>query len=104
MKKLLLLFTLLCSTTFVFSQGLNQPTQFNTVCDDNADGFAQFYLGEISYEILSGLNYADYTVTHHETLSDATVGVNTVSDPYFNITPFQQTMFARVVNNITNEV
>ncbi|WP_298118688.1 T9SS type A sorting domain-containing protein [Flavobacterium sp.] len=104
MKKLLLLFTLLCSTTFVFSQGLNQPSQFNNMCDDNSDGFAQFYLGEISYEILLGLNSADYTVTHHETLSDATVGVNSVSDPYFNITPFQQTMFARVVNNITNEV
>jgi hypothetical protein len=104
MKKLLLLLILLCSTSFVFSQGLNQPSQFNNVCDDNADGFAQFYLEEISYEILSDLDAADYTVTHHETFSDANASINTLSSPYFNLVPFQQTIFARVVNNSTSEV
>lgn len=104
MKKLLLSITLLFSTFVVFAQGLSQPTTFNNVCDDNGDGLSSFFLGEISYEILQGLNAANYTVTHHETLTDATLGVNSLSSPYFNFNPFQQTIYARVVNNLTSEV
>ncbi len=104
MKKLLLSITLLFFTFAVFAQGLSQPTTFNNVCDDNGDGFSSFFLGEISYEIIQGLNAANYTVTHHETLTDANLAVNSLSSPYFNTTPFQQTIHARVVNNLTNEV
>lgn len=103
MKKLVLSITLLLSTFIVVAQGLNQPTTFNNVCDDNGDGFSSFYLGEISFEILQGLNSNNYTVSHHETLTDATVGVNALSSPYFNFNPFQQTIHARVVNNATSE-
>jgi hypothetical protein len=66
MKRILLLFVLL-STAVGFSQTFNQPSQFNNVCDDNNDGFATFYMQEISYEILSGFSANDYTVTHHLT-------------------------------------
>ena len=104
MKKLLLSITLLFSTFIVFAQGLNQPTTFNNVCDDNGDGLSSFLLGEISYEILQGLNAANYTVTHHETMTDATVGANSLSTPYTNVSPFQQTVYARVVNNLTSQL
>lgn len=102
MKKLLLLLVLL-STNIIFSQGFNQPTQFNNVCDDNNDGIALFYLQEISYEILSGFNTANYTVTHHLTQTDASTGANALGNDYVNVSN-PQLIFAQVVNNLTNEL
>jgi uncharacterized repeat protein (TIGR01451 family) len=104
MKKLLLLVTFLFSTSVFFAQGLNQPSLYNNVCDDNNDGFSSFYLGEISFEIVQGLNAADYTITHHETLTDATLGANSLSSPYMNTNPFTQVIHARVVTNSTGAV
>lgn len=104
MKKLLLLLVLFCTSPLLFSQTFNQPSQFNNVCDDNNDGFASFYLEEISLEILSGLNPVNYVVTHHETLSDAIAGTSPLSSPYLNVTPFNQIIYVRIVNLLTNEV
>jgi len=104
MKSQLLTFILLFTTSFLVAQNFNQPTQFNNVCDDNNDGIAAFWLGEISFEILGNLNPQDYVITHHETQTDATVGVNALSSPYFNIAPNAQLIFARIVANATNEV
>ena len=103
MKKLLLSISLLFSTFIVFAQGLNQPTISNNSCNSNGI-FSSFNLNEISSEILQGLNAANYTVTHHETLTDATLGVNSLSSPYTNVSLFQQTVHARVVNNVTSTV
>ncbi len=104
MKKLLLLFVLFFCSSVLFSQTLNQPTIFNNVCDENSDGFATFYLTEISFEILSGLNASNFTVTHHQSLVDAQIGVNPLSSPYVNMLIYVQTNFARVVNITTSEV
>ncbi|WP_395043939.1 T9SS type A sorting domain-containing protein [Flavobacterium sp.] len=104
MKKLLLLFVLFFCSSVLFSQALNQPTLYNNVCDDNNDGFAAFYLAEISFEILGGLNASNFTVTHHNSLVDAQIGANPLSSPYVNMLIYVQTNFARVVNNTTTEV
>ena len=84
MKKLLLLFALLIST-FFFGQTatLNQPTQFNRVCDTNNDGFASFSMQEISAEI-TGQVTLSYLVTHHLTQSDASSGINPLPNTYTN--------------------
>lgn len=101
MKKLLLLFTLLFTSSVLFSQTLNQPSQFNTVCDDNNDGFSNFYMQEIASEITN--NNPNLVVTQHLTQADATNGVNPLPDFYTNISN-PQLIFARVVNTITSQV
>ncbi|MFN3967744.1 T9SS type A sorting domain-containing protein [Flavobacterium sp.] len=104
MKKLLLVFALFFSTSILVAQNFNQPSQFNNVCDDNNDGIAVFWLGEISFEILGNLNAQDYVITHHETQTDAATGANALSSPYLNINPFTQTIFVRIVTVATSEV
>ncbi|WP_264520328.1 T9SS type A sorting domain-containing protein [Flavobacterium sp. N1994] len=104
MKKLLLLLTLFFSTSLLIAQNFNQPSQFNTVCDDNNDGFASFYLDEISFEILGNLNSQDYVITHHETQTEAQTGINPLSSTYFNIVPLSQTLYARIVTVTSGQV
>ncbi|MFN3753110.1 T9SS type A sorting domain-containing protein [Flavobacterium sp.] len=104
MKKLLLILALFFSTSILLAQNFNQPTQFNNVCDDNNDGYASFWLGEITFEILGNLNPEDYVITHHETQTDAATGFNALTSPYNNIYSFTQTVFVRVVTVATNEV
>lgn len=104
MKKLLLTFILFFSTSILLAQNFNQPSQFNNVCDDNNDGIAEFWLGEISFEILGNLNPQDYAITHHETQADAATGANPMSSPYSNIVPNTQIVFVRIVTLATNQV
>lgn len=104
MKKLLLVLALFFSSSILWAQNFNQPTQYNNVCDDNNDGYASFWLGEITFEILGNLNPEDYVITHHETQNDATTGFNALTSPYNNIYSFTQTVFVRVVTVATNEV
>lgn len=99
MKKLLLLF-MLAFTISISAQTANQPTQFNTVCDDNNDGFANFLMLEIGAEI-SGNSVL--VVTHHLTQSDAANGTNPLPANYTNVTN-PQLIFARVVNTSTSQV
>lgn len=101
MKRLLLIITLFFSTSILIAQNFNQPSQFNTVCDDNNDGFASFYMQEIAAEIT--VNNPNLLVTHHLTQVDATNGVNPLPDTYFNVTN-PQLIFARVFNTVTNQV
>jgi hypothetical protein len=104
MKKQLLTFILFFATSFLVAQNFNQPSQYNNVCDDNNDGFAAFWLGEISFEILGNVNAQSYDITHHETQVDATTGANALGSPYINVSPNQQILFARIVNIATGEV
>ena len=104
MRKLLLVFVLFFTTSILVAQNFNQPTQFNNVCDDNNDGIAAFFLGEITFEILGNLNPQNYLVTHHETQTDAVTGVNPMTNPYMNINPNTQIVFVRIVTVATSEV
>jgi len=74
------------------------------VCDDiSADGLAQFNLSSKDAEILSPL--ADptlYTVTYYEVEANAESGTNAILTPaaYTNTTPFNQTLWVRVDDNV----
>src|SRR5690606_33607146 len=71
------------------------------VCDLNNDGLATFFLPVAEIELLNG--QTDITVTYYETLPDAQIGINPILNPeaYVNIaTPFQ-TIYVRLVNDIT---
>jgi hypothetical protein len=100
MKKTLLLLFFFISAG-IFAQGPFQPTQFNTVCDDNNNGFAQFFMQEISSEIIG--NTTSLSVSHHETQADAVNNVNLLGNTYTNISN-PQTIFARVLDASTNQV
>lgn len=100
-KTLLLLF--LFAFTGIFAQGPFQPTQFNNVCDDNNDGFAQFFMQEITSEITGGAT--NLVVTHYETQADAANNTNSITtNTYSNNVPNQQTLFASVLNLSNNQV
>ena len=100
MKKLLILF-MLAFTLSISAQTINQPSQFNTVCDDNNDGFSTFLLFQIGAEI-SGSS-ANLAVTHHLTQAEAATGSNPLPSTYTNIVN-PQLIFARVVNLSNNQV
>lgn len=104
MKKLLLIIALFFSTSILIAQNFNQPAQYNNICDDNNDGIASFYLDEISFEILANLNSQSYVITHHETLLQAQNGTNALTSPYLNVTPSNQSVFARIVTIATGQV
>ena len=104
MKKFILFAVVYFFTTSLFAQLIGQPTQLNSVCDDNNDGFATFSLNNISIEILGNLNPSDYTITHHIGQSDAQLGTNPLPLMYSNATPNAQTVFARIVTNATGQV
>lgn len=100
MKRKLLTVLFLFSVLIAAAQ-FNQPTQFNYACDDNGDGFASFYMQEISFEIIG--NAQGVAVSHHLTQSDAADGVNALPFVFTNTTN-PQLIFARIFNNSTSEV
>ncbi|WNM19323.1 choice-of-anchor L domain-containing protein [Flavobacterium capsici] len=74
------------------------PTQPYTVCDDDQDGFAQFDLNTLTTDILQGANY---TLTFHETLTNAQTGDNPLPMLYTNINPFVQIIYVRAEDPTT---
>ncbi|MEZ4877988.1 MAG: choice-of-anchor L domain-containing protein [Flavobacterium sp.] len=74
------------------------PTQPYTVCDDDQDGFAQFDLATLTTDILQG---ATYTLTFHETLTNAQTGDNPLPMLYTNINPFVQIIYVRAEDPVT---
>lgn len=101
MKKTILFF-LLCVSFYSFSQINTQVSPLQT-CDDNNDGIAVFNLQSKTSEILGNLNPSLFIVTFHETLADASLGFNSLSTNYTNIT-VNQMIFVRVVNSQNNAV
>jgi hypothetical protein len=99
MKQTLLLF--LFFTLKVFAQP--SITTYN-VCDDNNDGFAIFDLTTKIPEILANDNPVDFSITFHETLTDAQTNSNAITTigGYTNVQPFVQTIFINKLNNATN--
>ncbi len=102
MKKLLLLFALLCIT--VSNAQINTQVTAYAVCDSNNDGMAVFDLTSKVPEILNNLNPAIHTTTFHETLTGAQTGTMTILNPsaYFNISFNIQQIYVRVVNTQTS--
>ncbi|WP_418638481.1 T9SS type A sorting domain-containing protein [Winogradskyella sp.] len=100
-QKLLYLFLFLTINTISFAQVANQPNDY-VVCDDDNDGFALFDLTYADAQILGSQQSAvDYTVTYHETMSDAINGVYAINYPYVNITSWLQIIYVRLESNAT---
>ncbi|WP_458629227.1 T9SS type A sorting domain-containing protein [Winogradskyella sp. PC D3.3] len=99
-QKLLYLFLFLTISVTSFAQVANQPNDY-VVCDDDNDGFASFDLTNADAQVLgSQQSVADYTVTYHETMSDAINGINAIYYPYVNNTDLQ-IIYVRLEDNNT---
>ncbi|REE24820.1 putative secreted protein (Por secretion system target) [Winogradskyella pacifica] len=100
-QKLLSLFLFLTISTISFAQVANQPNDY-VVCDDDNDGFALFDLTYADAQVLGSQQSAvDYTVTYHETMSDAINGIYAINYPYVNITNWLQIIYVRLEANAT---
>ncbi|MDR6302239.1 T9SS type A sorting domain-containing protein [Mesonia maritima] len=93
MKKLLLLFSLVASTTFAQVTASDATL---TVCEVNTDGFATFDLTQADNDVLNGQSASNFQVSYHVTINDAQDAVNPVLPTYTNTTPFNETLYARV--------
>ncbi len=80
---------------------VNSVTQFIDACDSDYDGVASFDLTEIVPNVLQGLT--GVTWTFHLTYEDAELGSNPITDPtnFLNTSPDVQTVFIRVLDNVT---
>ena len=74
------------------------PVEPYIVCDNNQDGFSEFDLNTLTTDILQGANYL---ISYHETNLDAQLGNNPLPNPYENINPFIQFVYAAAVDPIT---
>jgi large repetitive protein len=74
------------------------PIEF---CDPNNDGFVDVDLTQYINSITNGANY---TVTFHETIVDATIDATAIPIPsnYGTINPWNQTLFVRVESLVTS--
>lgn len=83
---------------------INNPTPLE-VCDDNNDGIAVFNIDSKNAEILGSLSSSQYTVTYYENQFAAQLGgAGNILSPYFNISPYNQTVYARVELNSDSSI
>ncbi|WP_397301871.1 T9SS type B sorting domain-containing protein [Nonlabens ulvanivorans] len=68
------------------------------VCDNAGaqDGFREFDFSSLNSDVLLG--QTNTTVTYHESLNDANIGINAITFPYTNITN-PQDIYVRVIRN-----
>lgn len=72
----------------------NQPENLkNCDTDGNPDGLTDFNLELQTSDIIG--SQTDVTVTYHETLNDASIGINALTSPYHSISN-PQTIYARI--------
>ena len=72
-----------------------------TICDPDADGFAQFDLEALVGDMVN--NAPNLVVRFYESAIDAANNQNAIPNPddYTNIVPFEQTIYVRVENTVT---
>ncbi|WP_397363253.1 T9SS type A sorting domain-containing protein [Olleya sp. R77988] len=78
---------------FVDAVAINQPSPLEMIDDNIPDGFTAFDLTTKDNEITGG--NPDYTVSYHETQTDAYSNTNALTSPYTNIAN-PQTVYVRV--------
>lgn len=80
---------------------ISDESQTINACEQDDDGFEVFDLSEIIDDVLQGLT--NVTTTFHETFPDAENGDNPIIDfqNYTNTTPNVQTVYVRVIDNLT---
>ena len=77
---------------------INYNTTPYEVCDNDQNGLASFDLLTKNAEILDSVSPLEFSLTYHETYSDAVEGQFPIDTdfPYQNIIPFSQTIWVKV--------
>jgi len=101
MKKIIILFMMMLSIVS-YSQVANTPADLE-LCDDDYDGFTQFYLESQTAVVLGEQDPTQFTVSYHISLVDAETNSNTLISPYTNSTVGLETIFVRVTDLTTND-
>lgn len=89
-----------CYETVEFEIILDFPPTVNptpdplVACDSDSDGFTLFFLHSADEDITGG--DPDLTVTYHYTLEDAQTNEGILPDPFENIIPYNDDVWARV--------
>ncbi len=68
-----------------------------SVCDTDSDGYSTFLLSDANAMVLDGLP-PGLTVEYYATSNDAYSQTNVLGNNFSNTTPYQQVIYARVVN------
>lgn len=100
MKRILYLLILFSGVAFAQQPAIQQPVDLQ-LCDDNNDGFGVFNLSVNRPTVLGSLNPSLYTLTYHETITDAELGSNPITNEtaYSNFSSNQQQIYVRVEEN-----
>ena len=88
----------------VFDTPMANPISNIVECDDdldgdNTNGQTDIDLTALVPTVLGAQNPADFTVTFHSSQADADTNNAALASPYYNVTPFSETIFVRIENN-----
>lgn len=112
--------TLTQETVFVRIENVDNPDCFDTTsfeievfdtpviaaindlpnCDEHEDGYGLFDLTELDAEITGTLS--NLIISYHETEAEALNNMNAIVGEYSNVVPYQQTIYVRVTNDLTD--
>ena len=83
------------------SSPIANPVSNQLICDDNNDGFWNFNLPSFNTSVLGTQTVTDFTITYHESQTDADTNVNPLPNNYINQNAYQaETIYAGIENNI----
>ncbi|WP_452226016.1 T9SS type B sorting domain-containing protein [Lacinutrix cladophorae] len=97
------------TTTFrlqIFNTPIANTVDDFITCDDGSNdgddtnGQTDILLTDFNSDVLGTQNAADYTITYHNSLTDATNNNPPLANTYYNVTPINETIFARIENNL----
>ena len=90
----------------LYAQPFANPLENLEECDDDFDGFITFDLTDQNDDLLGTTqDAADLTITYHRNQADAQSGDDPITNPtnFTNDDPFNQTIYARIENRLTDQ-
>jgi gliding motility-associated-like protein len=84
----------------LFEQPISNPVPNLEVCDDNFDGIATFDLNNQTSIILGSQSATSFNVSYHLSQNDADLNTAPLPLSYTNTTPFNETVFIRIENDL----
>jgi gliding motility-associated-like protein len=99
-----------CFALTQFDIGVYDSPEINTLsnfeaCDDNTDGDdangqTTINLAAFNTDILGTQNASEFTITYHIDENNALNATGALGNSYYNTTPFNQTLYVRIENNL----
>ncbi|MFT6095206.1 MAG: gliding motility-associated-like protein [Nonlabens sp.] len=86
----------------LFEQPISNAVNDMEICDDDFDGIASFNLNNQTAIVLGSQSATNFNVTYHPSQNDADLNTAPLPFNYTNTTPFNETVFIRVENDLQN--